>query len=363
MTAYCFIHPLGPVSPRSHRLFGDPGSFGEAAMPPAPSVFAGALRSALVGRKPALLAACEQRDLPGAISGFRLTQASLARQAGGRIEAIFPMPADLVVIDGVAHRIEPAQPPAGLHVPHDLPLLPILKASRGKPQTGAWLTECGFGRYLADELPKDGEFVFRDVLWKNDSRPGIALDGERRTAADGALFTADHIALSEGVGFLCGYDGAGEDAEGGVLRLAGDGRGAEWRRIDWTPPAAPLDAIAGSRRFRLILATSGLFGNGWLPPGVDPQTRRLEQPGFSARLACAAVPRAELVSGWDLMENRPKPALAAVPAGSVWWFDEFDGEAGKLADWAAAGLWDDNDCIAASRRAEGWNRAWLGAWN
>lgn len=363
MTAYCFIHPLGPVSPRGHRLFGDPGSFGEAAMPPAPSVFAGALRSALIGRKAALLAACEQRDLPGAISGFRLTQASLARQAGGRIEALFPLPADLVVIEGAAQRIEPAPAPAGLRAPHDLPLLPILRAPRGKPQTGAWLTEHGFGEYLAGKLPGAENLVFCDTLWKNDPRLGIALDGERRTAADGALFTADHIALAEDVGFLCGYEGAGEDAQGGVLRLAGDGRGAEWRRVDWAPPAPPPEAIAAARRFRLILATPGLFANGWLPPGVDPQTRRLAETDFSARLACAAVPRAELVSGWDLLENRPKPALAAAPAGSVWWFDEFEGDAGKLAAWAAAGLWDNNSVIAASRRAEGWNRAWLGAWN
>ena len=91
--------------------------------------------------------------------------------------------------------------------------------------------------------------------------------------------------------------------------------------------------------------------------------RRITGTDFSARLACAAVPRGELVSGWNLLKNEPKPALRAVPAGSVWWFDEFEGDTGKLAEWVAGGLWDDNDAIDASRRAEGWNRAWLGAWN
>lgn len=363
MTAYCFIHPFGPVSPRGHRLFGDPGSFGEAAMPPAPSVFAGALRSALIGRSAALLAACEQRDLPSAIQGFRLTYANLARQVENRTEALFPLPADLAVIDGVAHRIGPAPPPDGLSTPHDLPLLPILKAPRGKPQGGTWLTERGFAEYLAGKVPAFENLVFRDTLWKNDPRLGIELDGETRTAAGGALFTADHIALAEDVGFLCGYEGTGENADGGVLRLAGDGRGAEWRRIDWVPPAAPLQAIAAGRRFRLILATPGLFASGWLPLGVDPRTRRIEQTDFSARLACAAVPRAEIVSGWDLLENRPKAAILAAPAGTVYWFDEFEGDVGKLAAWSAAGLWNNNDVVAASRKAEGWNRVWLGAWN
>lgn len=363
MTAYCFIHPLGPISPRGHRLFGDPGSFGETTMPPAPSVFAGAIRSALAGRDAATLAACERRELPETISGFRLIHSSLARRANGRVEALYPLPADLVAFDNGLYRIEPIAPPAGIRTPHGLPLLPVLKAPRGKPLAGRWLTESGFTACLAGRLPEAGDLLGKDALWKNDPRPGIALDGERRTAAEGALFTADHIALSDNIGFLCGFTGTRGARLGGTLRLAGDGRGAEWTTTDWTAPAAPLEAIAASRRFRLILATPGLFAGGWLPSGVDPQTRRLAGTDFSAHLACAAVPRAELVSGWDLLNNMPKPAQLAAPAGSVYWFDDFEGETGKLAEWIAAGLWDENSVIDSGRRAEGWNRAWLGAWN
>jgi CRISPR-associated protein Cmr3 len=60
----------------------------------------------------------------------------------------------------------------------------------------------------------------------------------------------------------------------------------------------------------------------------------------------------------------PKPAEAAVPAGSVYWFDEFEGEVGRLAEWVEGGLWSKNLTTAQkSRRAEGYNRAIVGLWN
>jgi CRISPR-associated protein Cmr3 len=243
-----------------------------------------------------------------------------------------------------------------------LPLLPVLKSGRGKPLGGCWLSENGWREYLQGHIPKGQDIVWRDALWKSETRPGIALDGTTRTGAEGALYSVEHVSLKAGIGFLAGFRcGETDWPEHGNLRLAGDGRVAQWSRIQWAPPEPPLDAIAATRRFRLVLATHGLFPDGWLPPGIDRATFALVGPGFSARLVCAAVVRSELVSGWDLFKNEPKPARRAVPAGSVYWFDNFEGDADKLAAWAKDGLWPDNDW-EEPRRAEGWNRAWLAAW-
>jgi CRISPR-associated protein Cmr3 len=152
----------------------------------------------------------------------------------------------------------------------------------------------------------------------------------------------------------------------GVLRLGGDGRSAHYRRVNFTAPAAP-NLPGKAKRFRLLLQTPALFARGWLPEGVTPQDNggyRLQGDGFQARLACAALGRRDTVSGWDLFQWAPKPAQAAVPAGSVYWFDEFDGDIGKLAAWVNQGLWPQNpDTLQQTRRAEGYNRALLGAWN
>ncbi|MDP2811908.1 MAG: type III-B CRISPR module-associated Cmr3 family protein [Rhodocyclaceae bacterium] len=364
MIRYLFITPIDTLTPRGHRQFGAAGSFGEAAMPPAPSVFAGALRSALIGGDAHTLAAFERRERQANDLDFRLTHAGLGRRIEGRIEAFFPLPADLVAFDDGLHRIEPQTRPAGLKSADPLPLAPLLRAPRGKPRSNIWLTESGWRVYLAGDLPEMRHLVTGGDLWKTETRPGIALDGATRTGMDGALFSVEHVALADGIGFIAGFSGAGLPNTG-ALRLAGDGRAARWQAIDWMPPAASLETLAPTRRFRLILATPGLFAEGWLPTGVDPITRRLAHADFSARLACAAVSRAELVSGWDLGINAPKTAQRAAPAGSVYWFDEFEGKGDigdKLADWVANGLWNDNDGIDEARRAEGWNRAWLGIW-
>lgn len=67
-----------------------------------------------------------------------------------------------------------------------------------------------------------------------------------------------------------------------------------------------------------------------------------------------------MVSGWDLFNWKPKNAERAVPAGSVYWFDELQGDPGKLAEWVAGGEWGAN--ADPQRRAEGYNLAALGAW-
>ena len=179
--------------------------------------------------------------------------------------------------------------------------------------------------------------------------------------ADCALHVSPRF---EGTGFLVGIDGAdGLLPDRGKLRLGGDGRSAQYRVVqvaEWRPD---LKAIAAARRFRLILRTPGLFGAGWLPDCVVAAggSHRLQGSSFVARLVCAAVGRREVVSGWDLHKWAPKPAEAAAPAGSVYWFDDFSGDSGKLADWVAAGLSNDTG-PATPRRAEGYNLAWLAAW-
>ncbi|MFN3496104.1 MAG: type III-B CRISPR module-associated Cmr3 family protein [Hydrogenophaga sp.] len=78
--------------------------------------------------------------------------------------------------------------------------------------------------------------------------------------------------------------------------------------------------------------------------------------GVAGWIVAAAVPRFEVVSGWDLAKRQPKPAQRAAPAGSVWWLELDEGvTADGLRQLAAQGLWSE-PCEEASRRAEGFNR-------
>ncbi|RKX58871.1 MAG: type III-B CRISPR module-associated protein Cmr3, partial [Thermodesulfobacteriota bacterium] len=83
---------------------------------------------------------------------------------------------------------------------------------------------------------------------------------------------------------------------------------------------------------------------------------------FTARLVAAAINRAEVVSGWDLARHRPKPAQRVAPVGSVYWFDDLEGDPGGLEKLIENGLWPLIDKPDATRMAEGFNNVLVAAW-
>ena len=395
---HVFIDPIDTLFLRGNRLFGEPGSFGDALVPPWPSVAAGALRSALLvhrGHDPARFARGEITDdaelgTPTHPGSFLITRFQIARRAGdGAVEPLYGLPADLSVIRRATEndrdegrevrRIRPHAPPNGVRASAATRSLAVLaEPRRSKPLPGLWLTAEGWRQYLDGREIAPKQLVPNSDLWLLDTRIGIALDPLKRRASDGALFTSQGIVFRKrehdrnvgapdpgaggDVGFLAGVSGA-KLPDALTLRFGGDGRAAEAARVDVHTSEADYDGIAAARRCRLILTTPGLFEGGWKPTGVTGDGRDLhfDLHGVRARVVCAAVPRPEVVSGFDLAERRPKPAQRAAPAGSVYWLDELDATADALRNLAAFGLWPDRGENAA-RRAEGFNRFTFGAY-
>ncbi len=393
MTSYRFIEPLDVLFLRGNRLFGEAGSYGESLVPPWPSAAAGALRARmLVDRHPGWApsrgaALPEDLELGSAAAPgtFTLTAFHLARRtAEGKVEPILPPPADLVITDGggrgpVARAMRPHRLDTRLASSYDeaLPMHPVLASpTRAKPASGWWLTATGWRRYLAGEVPEGAEcFVHVRELWAYDERVGVGLDEKTRRASDGRLFTVQAVAprlLPEAerphegaVGFLVGVDGA-EPPDEGLLRLGGDGRAALLRPVAGSPMPEPAwDELAGSGRCRLVLPTPGIFEGGWLPTGATrgEDGIRFDLHGVRGRIVCAAVPRREVVSGWDLANWGPKPAERAAAPGSVYWLKLDEGVGPEdLRRLAARGLWSDTEHAQSTRRAEGFNRLAVAAW-
>ena len=395
---HLFIDPIDTLFLRGNRLFGDPGSFGDALVPPWPSVAAGALRSALLvhrGHDPARFARGKITDdaelgAPARPGSFLITRFQMARRgADGIVEPLHGLPADLSVTRRAAEngrdegrevrRIQPHAPPSGVRASAATRSLAVLaEPRRGKSLPGHWLTSDGWREYLDGREIDPRHLVSSSDLWCLDTRIGIALDPLKRQASDGALFTSQGIVFRKrehgrndgapdtgaghDIGFLVGVSGATlPDAL--TLRFGGDGRAVEAMRVDVHAPEADYDGIAAARCCRLILTTPGLFEGGWKPTGVtgDGRDLRFDLHGVRARVVCAAAPRPEVVSGFDLAKWRPKPAQRAAPAGSVYWLEELDTTADALHNLAARGLWPDRGENAA-RRAEGFNRLTFGAY-
>lgn len=375
------IEPLDVLILRGNKLFADAGSHGEALMPPWPSVAAGAVRSRILadacidpntfaaGRaeiEPALAASLGSVEAPGT---FRIAHFGLARNTGDDeapvFEPLLPLPADLSIDqDERATTLQPTRLHAALASSHPLPLTPVLRQSEaGKPKGGLWLTATGILAWLRGEaLDKDkGHWLASSVLWRLDPRLGIALEAGKATVAEGQLYTSEAIALKPGVAFVAYVKGAqGLLPQGGLLRFGGDGHGARLRQSACALPVCDSAALARAGRFRLLLTSPGLFPQGWRLPSMDAEVDgRWHFYGASARLVCAAVPRLETVSGWDVARRQPKPALRAAPAGSVYWLDDFRGDDAALDALQHDGL----PCSDPARRAEGFNACLLAHWN
>jgi len=408
MTAFYFVEPIDSLFVRGNLAFGSEGEHGAGVMPPPPSLFAGAFRSAILGQNPRALeqfiqnGRCDDPHLVAALGTphepgrFRIRWSSLAVRREGNppeaIEPVFPLPADLVRFDEGFAQLTPSQPANLNSLVSDnraLPRVAVLHTGKqAKPQANVYLNEVGWRKHLSGLLPDDQDCVKPADLYSRDPRLGIGLNADARTAESGLIYTTEGYAFSPTArpdqerprftetGFLVGIDGAdGLLPDTGFLRLGGDGRGASYRRVDYRHAVTSLDHAVRSDRFRLILTTPGLFlsqgpqaeggrakSQGWLPAGVALEGKHylLRREAFSARLVCASAPRREVVSGWNLFQWRPKDAQCAVPAGAVYWFEDFQGDHDKLAEWVANGLWgDDPDTV---RRAEGFNNATLAAW-
>jgi CRISPR-associated protein Cmr3 len=380
MTTYLSLEPLDVLAPRGNRLFSD--GHGACLMPPWPSMLAGAIRTRILADKGIpfhavrdgkvqdadVLRELGTYDEPGS---FRVSVVGLALNG----EAWVPAPADLVgVLNGdriALHALEPVPVERlGGKGSFGLPWVPVLRqADRAKAVGGLWLSVPNLGRHLREEPASKLTPRPNSVFWTTDPRLGIALDAEVRTAREGMLYTTDTIALRDRVSLMVGVQGA--DAllpNDGLLRLGGDGHAV---RIAGALATSPPSVEAVGPSFRVVLATPGMFREGWLPPGVARSDAGyvLRSGGFGAKLLAAAIGRHDVVSGWDLAKGEPKPARRVVPAGSVYWFEQFEGGESDRRAWAESvlrrGWWAPAGEMTVEdrrRQSEGFNNVWLGSW-
>lgn len=378
---YRFIQPLDVLFLRGNKLFGDPGSYGESLIPPWPSVAAGAIRSRmLVDRQIDLAAFAAGKithdaelgtpDEPGSftLSGFYLAR----KNAMGKAEILLPPPADLVISKTEGGELSVSRlSPQAINLPSSfpLPMLPVLAqgAKRSKPESGYWLTQAGWAAYVQGKKPTKEQLVHSSKLWSFDARVGIGMSTATRSVEEGKLFSAQAIAMKEGVGFVAAVRGSCAP-EDGLLRFGGDGRAASIEIIDVALSEPDYQAIADAGRCCLVLTSPGLFIDGWKLPSLDRPSLettddRITLPGgITAKLVSAAVPRAETLSGWDLAKWRPKLAQRVVPSGSVYWLEDMNATPDALRKLVETGLWG-NPCEDRQRKAEGFNRIAIGAWS
>lgn len=230
---------------------------------------------------------------------------------------------------------------------------------------GLWLTTEAMSGYLNGDVK-----VARAVL-KADAevRTGIQR-AETNTAQAGRLYSAQmnrpEWRQESAVGLLTrvelppSYELAPQ-----FVPLGGEGRSVFLRPLgDYSPP---LDGVAERQaikdqigrdggRFRLFLATAGVFSRGLIPSD------------FPGKLLGVASGKPIPVGGWDMAANAPRPLRRAVPAGAVYFgrLDKNTPEAAEalLSEFHLRTTLQGRDALPEARyRAQmGFGLTLVGAW-
>lgn len=349
------IEPRDPLIARDGR----PSALGryESLPFPLPSTLAGAARTRMASAKGAFYLPPEKakRLLELPVHGPLL----LRLGDEGEEDLLFAAaPRDAVILqdeggEGLRRlRLEPRPWPKGSATSAPPELLGLTFAAgswsrqvKGKPPADLpelWSFEAllrWLGEPEDDEIFSSGRHTSGAL--PREARTHLAIKPGQRVGDEGAIFVTEGLRFltPKGEGSALAVDRmalsvrVGEDPQGRLLGeslalreelapLGGERRLARWRqqRQPWPElPAAIREKVAATGKARLVLLTPALFGAGALPlwsgrpfPGHE---------NVKVRVRAAAVPRAGVVSGWDLAAGKPKSTRRLAAAGSVYFVD------------------------------------------
>ena len=210
-----------------------------------------------------------------------------------------------------------------------------------------------------------------------DQRMHVSIEADRLIARDGALFQTRGLEFTgkggQRLALLAASDTEFRAFSGGLAPLGGERRLVRWQR--WPvgiadPLATPcppdvVQTIQCQKFCRLLLLTPALFTQGWHPDSL----MLAGDSGVTITVVGAAVPRPQVVSGWDFQKYNgpgkekggPKPSRRLAPAGAVY-FLRLSGEPAAIGKWITS-VWMQAVSDNPLDRADGFGLAAVGTWD
>lgn len=342
------IEPRDPLIVRDGRPFGpDPGVRATSLEFPFPSTIAGGARGRHGLNEERLFARTItniEQVLGLQVHGPLLVELTTPN---GKEELAWygPAPADaLLSDDGDRLRVlalRPSELPVGSSSNGPADLLPLgaaerfpAKLSSRAPRFWCWkhLVKWLLQREAAPWLDAGATVAPDDIGvggLPRDRRMHVSIESDQKTALDGALFQTSGLSFTLpgrrrfGLALHTSADFP-HFADGGLAPLAGERRVVAWRKWDASLPGCPptLAAQLGvDKACRVMLVTPAVFDAGYRPAPAGPLLRGTDE--VSVTLRAAALPRPQVVSGWDFASNNfaggPKPTRRLAPAGAVYY--------------------------------------------
>ena len=213
--------------------------------------------------------------------------------------------------------------------------------------------------YEPTEINFGDEVLYLDDIFVSDYREGIALKTRQKNVETSRLFTMQHMVLrSRGdrdLGFVFESELPDFFPSNNLMRLGGDGKVVQIYpvHINSFDRQAIRKRIDETKKFKVYLATPALFE-------VGATSRAMfngcfdDLPGLKFKLIAAAISRAQMYGGYDIVANVPKVSFPAVPAGSVYYFELLEGSAEDVINAFH------NKCISDFRQNQGFGYSFVG---
>ncbi|MEI7643924.1 MAG: type III-B CRISPR module-associated protein Cmr3 [Chloroflexales bacterium] len=397
------IEPRDPLIVRDGRPFGpNPGARAATLPFPLPSTIVGGLRhKAGIDDTGAFDRTAIARVLGLTLRGPLL--AELNEDTGAVTQFLFPAPADALILDP-DKRTEGEQPQGELHVrvqrlaPRSLPSAPktnqpdgldLIAPPKRVPNKVSgkaprfWHQDAFIAWLTAPAEDATGPLIEVGLgAMESDARTHVSMQHETQTAREGALFQTQGLEFTWRDREAAKHDqfltrrlalaAAFEDEmqpytplhfAGGIAPLGGERRLMRWSIVDTSLPKPPdglFDVLIAARRARVILLTPAIFGLDH--PGKQVAYRpplQWTRGGVTATLKAAAVPRTQVVSGWDMEIGKPKKTRRLAPAGAVYFIEWPVGA--DVRAWLNA-TWMQNVSDSEQDQRDGFGLAALGVW-
>lgn len=365
---------------------GRPFTMGEdtwanGVFPPSPSVFYGALRSALLSLDKTIFPKLVNDTLGSnaEFNNIRILSINLAVDG----TAYFPIPLDLVQKKEKTRKEKRKLKAKKVVDVHGLSVIKVDNESYSSTQTQDLLQYGGEGdiEAVSEGYIKREDFVeylkeeVDDITAKTleeltlvEPKVGIGKSYSTNTAEEGALYRAGMRRLKN-VKFYLNVETAISFKDQKLLKLGGEAKAVrlkqdEYDAIEQNLSFEQKDIVGKS--FKVYLASPTLFEQGWLPSWINPKTNKgtytnKDGKSLSLELVAAAVGKPLLIGGFDVKIGEPKTMYRAVPAGSVYYFKVISDKDVNISVFFDRQSFND-ELFGVDYKKQGFGKYYLGAY-
>jgi CRISPR-associated protein Cmr3 len=170
------------------------------------------------------------------------------------------------------------------------------------------------------------QFTEKKEIFLEEKKTGIKRSRKTLSSEEGHIYRIPMIRLERKAKLFVEIDGLSLYPKEGLLQIGGEGKTAKIEKIENDPlmTLIDIDFKFENKVFKLYLATPAIFKKGWIPDWINEKTFEGSYEGIKLKLIACSIGKYELIGGWDLANNKPKPMYKAVPAGSVYYFKILD---------------------------------------